>query len=131
MQSEHRTLDPEEADYFYMPVYTSCFLGIYGYVDHPWWVKVKVHPTYLCILTIAGGRCAQCGDCVHQAMKMKVTHVTCGRYYGPTIKCVEEDGTQKCSTGGTHCRFAGRAPVPTAKAVRLVQGITLQGNEDA
>ena len=36
-QTEHRTLDPEEADYFYMPVYTSCFMHpIYGYVDHPW-----------------------------------------------------------------------------------------------
>ncbi|BDA44352.1 hypothetical protein COCOBI_05-5360 [Coccomyxa sp. Obi] len=35
--SEHRTLDPEEADFFYMPVYTSCFLHpVWGYVDHPW-----------------------------------------------------------------------------------------------
>ncbi len=37
VQSEHRTLDPEEADFFYMPVYTSCFLHpVWGYVDHPW-----------------------------------------------------------------------------------------------
>ncbi len=37
-QSEHRTLDPEEADFFFMPVYTSCFLHpVWGYVDHPWY----------------------------------------------------------------------------------------------
>lgn len=37
VQSEHRTLGPEEADLFYMPVYTSCFLHpVWGYVDHPW-----------------------------------------------------------------------------------------------
>ncbi|PSC68519.1 exostosin-like glycosyltransferase [Micractinium conductrix] len=26
LQSEHRTLDPEEADYFYMPVYATCLI---------------------------------------------------------------------------------------------------------
>jgi hypothetical protein len=26
LQSEHRTLDPEEADYFYLPIYTSCLI---------------------------------------------------------------------------------------------------------
>lgn len=26
LQSKHRTLNPEEADYFYVPVYTSCFI---------------------------------------------------------------------------------------------------------
>ena len=26
LQSEHRTLDPDEADYFYLPVYTSCYI---------------------------------------------------------------------------------------------------------
>ena len=26
LQSEHRTLDPEEADFFYVPVFTSCFI---------------------------------------------------------------------------------------------------------
>ncbi|KAL4425009.1 hypothetical protein ABPG77_002894 [Micractinium sp. CCAP 211/92] len=27
LQSEHRTLDPEEADYFYVPTFTSCFIN--------------------------------------------------------------------------------------------------------
>ena len=26
LQSEHRTLDPEEADFFYVPVYHSCYM---------------------------------------------------------------------------------------------------------
>ena len=26
LQSEHRILDPEEADFFYVPVFTSCFI---------------------------------------------------------------------------------------------------------
>ena len=30
LQSEHRTLDPEEADFFYVPVYASCWF-------HPGW----------------------------------------------------------------------------------------------
>jgi hypothetical protein len=38
LQSEHRTFDMEEADYFYVPAYTSCFLWpVYGWADHPWW----------------------------------------------------------------------------------------------
>ena len=37
-QSEHHTLDPEQADYFYVPVYTSCFIHpVWGFVDHPWY----------------------------------------------------------------------------------------------
>ncbi|PSC76174.1 exostosin-like glycosyltransferase [Micractinium conductrix] len=36
LQSEHRTLDPEEADYFYIPVYTSCLIfPILGANDFP------------------------------------------------------------------------------------------------
>ncbi|PSC72923.1 exostosin-like glycosyltransferase [Micractinium conductrix] len=27
LQSEHRTLDPEEADFFYVPVFTACFMS--------------------------------------------------------------------------------------------------------
>jgi Exostosin family len=31
-------LDPEEADFFYVPVYTSCFAHpIFGWADHPWY----------------------------------------------------------------------------------------------
>jgi len=37
LQSEHRTLDPEEADFFYIPVYPSCNAHpVYGYNDFPW-----------------------------------------------------------------------------------------------
>jgi hypothetical protein len=37
LQSKHRTLDPEEADFFYMPVYLSCFyFPVYGAADFPW-----------------------------------------------------------------------------------------------
>ncbi|GLI62946.1 hypothetical protein VaNZ11_005800 [Volvox africanus] len=38
LQSEHRTFDPEEADFFYVPVYVSCFFWpVMGWADHPWW----------------------------------------------------------------------------------------------
>ncbi len=34
----HRTFDPEEADFFYVPVYTSCYIyPVYAYNDFPWW----------------------------------------------------------------------------------------------
>jgi len=37
LQSPHRTLDPEAADFFYVPVYTSCFIHlVYGWADTPW-----------------------------------------------------------------------------------------------
>jgi hypothetical protein len=33
-----RTFDPEEADFFYVPVYSSCFIfPIFAYNDWPWW----------------------------------------------------------------------------------------------
>eukprot|EP00775_Hariotina_reticulata_P012387 gene12387-12521_t len=38
LQSPHRTLNPEEADFFYVPAYTSCFMfPIFGWADYPWW----------------------------------------------------------------------------------------------
>jgi hypothetical protein len=38
LQSPHRTLDPEEADFFYVPAYTSCFMWpVHGWADYPWW----------------------------------------------------------------------------------------------
>lgn len=38
LQSPHRTLDPDEADFFYVPVYTSCFMHpVFGWSDHPFW----------------------------------------------------------------------------------------------
>jgi hypothetical protein len=37
LQSEHRTLDPEEADFFYIPVYPSCNAHpVLGFSDFPW-----------------------------------------------------------------------------------------------
>jgi hypothetical protein len=37
LQSPHRTLDPEKADFFYMPVYLACFYWpVYGAADFPW-----------------------------------------------------------------------------------------------
>lgn len=36
LQSPHRTLDPEEADFFYAPVYTSCLIyPVLGWADTP------------------------------------------------------------------------------------------------
>ena len=32
-----RTFDPEEADYFYVPQYSTCFIyPIHGWADYPW-----------------------------------------------------------------------------------------------
>ena len=34
----HRTFDPDEADYFYVPVYYTCLMyPIYSTADHPWY----------------------------------------------------------------------------------------------
>ncbi len=33
----HRTLDPEEADFFYLPIYLTCFIWpVLGWADGPW-----------------------------------------------------------------------------------------------
>ncbi len=38
----HRTFDPEEADFFYVPVYTSCYINpVHAYHDGPWWYAPK------------------------------------------------------------------------------------------
>ncbi|KAG2445204.1 hypothetical protein HYH02_008672 [Chlamydomonas schloesseri] len=38
LQSEHRTFDPEEADFFHVPMYITCyFWPIMGWSDGPWW----------------------------------------------------------------------------------------------
>ncbi len=37
LQSPHRTLDPDEADFFYVPVYASCYMHpVHGWADYPW-----------------------------------------------------------------------------------------------
>ena len=37
-QSKHRTLDAEEADFFYCPVYVNVFVWpVYGWADAPWY----------------------------------------------------------------------------------------------
>ncbi|GFR52399.1 hypothetical protein Agub_g14911 [Astrephomene gubernaculifera] len=44
LQSEHRTFDPEEADYFYVPMYITCFMWpVLGWADHPWWHAPYAH----------------------------------------------------------------------------------------
>ncbi|KAL4428361.1 hypothetical protein ABPG75_002450 [Micractinium tetrahymenae] len=50
LQSEHRTLNPEEADYFYIPIYSSCYLyPIHGFNDSPYFhggrTGIRVHNT--------------------------------------------------------------------------------------
>ena len=38
LQSNHRTLDPEEADYFYCAVYVNVFVWpVFGWADAPWY----------------------------------------------------------------------------------------------
>ena len=38
LQSAHRTLDPDQADFFYVPVYTSCFFHpVLAWADFPFW----------------------------------------------------------------------------------------------
>lgn len=37
LMSPHRTLDPEQADFFYVPVYSSCYIWpVWGWADAPW-----------------------------------------------------------------------------------------------
>ncbi|KAG1664527.1 hypothetical protein FOA52_012994 [Chlamydomonas sp. UWO 241] len=37
LQSEHRTFDPEEADFFYVPQYSNCMMfPLHGWADFPW-----------------------------------------------------------------------------------------------
>jgi hypothetical protein len=38
LQSEHRTFDPDEADFFYVPAYMNCLIfPITGMTDFPWY----------------------------------------------------------------------------------------------
>ncbi|GBF90959.1 exostosin-like glycosyltransferase [Raphidocelis subcapitata] len=38
LASPHRTLDPEEADFFFVPSLSACYLNpVLGWADHPWW----------------------------------------------------------------------------------------------
>eukprot|EP00798_Chlamydomonas_sp_ICE-L_P025771 gene25771-11436_t len=38
LSSSHRTLDPEEADFFYVPAYFTCYMWpVLGWADFPWW----------------------------------------------------------------------------------------------
>ena len=42
-QSEHRTLDIEEADLFYVPVYVNLYMWpIFGWSDGPWWHSATI-----------------------------------------------------------------------------------------
>lgn len=46
-------MDPEEADLFYVPAYTSCFVWpVYGWADYPWWYSAGALETdhaWLCM----------------------------------------------------------------------------------
>ncbi|KAG2488211.1 hypothetical protein HYH03_013205 [Edaphochlamys debaryana] len=44
LTSEHRTLNPEEADYFYVPISLACMFEIYGWNAIPRW-PAEVHGT--------------------------------------------------------------------------------------
>ncbi|GAX80494.1 hypothetical protein CEUSTIGMA_g7932.t1 [Chlamydomonas eustigma] len=48
LQSEHRTFDPEEADYFYVHPYTSCLIfPVFAWADGPWWPgPVQLRPLH-------------------------------------------------------------------------------------
>jgi hypothetical protein len=50
-RSGRRTFDPEEADFFYVPMYTSCYAHpVHGYLDGPWWwaARLPAWPPPLC-----------------------------------------------------------------------------------
>jgi hypothetical protein len=37
LASPHRTMDPEEAELFFVPAYTSCYAWpVHGWADYPW-----------------------------------------------------------------------------------------------
>ncbi|KAL6745753.1 exostosin-like glycosyltransferase [Haematococcus lacustris] len=46
-QSQYRTFNPEEADFFYVPLFISCWMHpIYAVADYPWWhgpSQLRVH----------------------------------------------------------------------------------------
>ncbi|KXZ54698.1 hypothetical protein GPECTOR_4g766 [Gonium pectorale] len=47
LQSEHRTFDPEEADFFYVPMYLTCLMWpVLGWADHPWYYAPLVKFRY-------------------------------------------------------------------------------------
>lgn len=58
LSSEHRTLDPEEADFFYVPAYLSCYLWpVHGWADFPSWYTYshrKRHSVVLPMNTVTG-----------------------------------------------------------------------------
>ncbi|KAG2491270.1 hypothetical protein HYH03_010277 [Edaphochlamys debaryana] len=42
--SQHRTYDPEEADFFFVPVQVTCYLWpVLGWADHPWFGQPAAH----------------------------------------------------------------------------------------
>ncbi|KAG2432501.1 hypothetical protein HXX76_008846 [Chlamydomonas incerta] len=44
LTSEHRTLDPEEADFFYVPVNVGCLFDVYGWNEIPRWPRGLLGP---------------------------------------------------------------------------------------
>ncbi|KXZ50749.1 hypothetical protein GPECTOR_15g434 [Gonium pectorale] len=44
LTSEHRTLDPEEADFFYVPVNVGCLMDVYAWNEVPRWPRGLLGP---------------------------------------------------------------------------------------
>ena len=45
LQSDHRTFDPEEADFFYVPAYVGCYAWpVHGFADFPFWYVYNSGP---------------------------------------------------------------------------------------
>ena len=54
LQSPHRVLDPDQADFFYVPVYTSCFMHpVLGWADFPWWYGPEGAPSSALAVQVA------------------------------------------------------------------------------
>lgn len=54
----HRTFDPNEADFFYVPVYASCYAHpIYGSADWPWWHAPGSESRSSVALALSGSHC--------------------------------------------------------------------------
>ena len=86
--SPHRTLDPEEADYFYAPVYASCYIfPVLGWADFPWFHDPSGESTS------EGGRGAEC---------LRGPWRPCGAMWGHLEPCVW-GGVCKCKVGVNKC----------------------------
>lgn len=87
LQSKHRTLDPEEADFFYCAVYVNVFVWpVFGWADAPWY-----HAPFGTFLQNAV-------DSTNAWSTLKCRQPTCLRWLQdhqtPTLKCWSPCGHQ-------------------------------------